>query len=576
MGVCSSNQKTKAELIEEKRVQRAQAFKDIAPPVKAEANLEAIKHNIKLLKENCNPIAITLSKDAYGCGAVEVAKLAVAEDLDTFIVSSMKEGIEVREGGITPQHGRVLVFGEPAKVELSGYSAFGLGILVTCRRSADMIREWSKLYKGKKKLMAYILVDAGYTGIGVPSKEVQKCVSHLRKSDKVSFQGLVVRTTDDRIDLEHPRIDLDQIYDVVSALRKKDIKINRMIFENCPSLLHDWNKMARDFGKTFRKETTFYARCSLETFGFGNAHLNIETLRHCLSLKAQVRDVRKVAVGEWIGLNGGWQAAFESFVAVVSCGYSHGYPHFMNHQQNLAHVRINGLSYSIIGEICSDHIFVLLGSTDKDPPAKVGDFVTLFGPVSEERGNMDFLELCELAELSPTQVLCHVSACAAKCWKSTKITRRNTLTKMVPKDLKEVKREADKEIKEQKKTNKAKKGSKKKDEKRKSKRGSKRKSVSKGSDRPNKRRSTKEKPNKRRSMIKSTGKTPSPEKKSKRRSMTKAASKSLSKERSKTASKSPIKQRSRTASKSPMKLRLPSPSIQPGSPLRHGDFLVVN
>merc|ERR1711879_278430 len=237
----------------------------------------------------------------------------------------------------------------------------------------------------------------------------------------------------------------------------KDIKINRMIFENCPSLLHDWNKMARDFGKTFRKETTFYARCSLETFGFGNAHLNIETLRHCLSLKAQVRDVRKVAVGEWIGLNGGWQAAFEIFVAVVSCGYSHGYPHFMNHQQNLAHVRINGLSYSIIGEICSDHIFVLLGSTDKDPPAKVGDFVTLFGPVSEERGNMDFLELCELAELSPTQVLCHVSACAAKCWKSTKITRRNTLTKMVPKDLKEVKREVDKEIKEQKKINKAKK-----------------------------------------------------------------------------------------------------------------------
>merc|ERR1711879_1039924 len=189
----------------------------------------------------------------------------------------------------------------------------------------------------------------------------------------------------------------------------KDIKINRMIFENCPSLLHDWNKMARDFGKTFRKETTFYARCSLETFGFGNAH---------------------------------------------------GYPHFMNHQQNLAHVRINGLSYSIIGEICSDHIFVLLGSTDKDPPAKVGDFVTLFGPVSEERGNMDFLELCELAELSPTQVLCHVSAFAAKCWKSTKITRRNTLTKMVPKDLKEVKREVDKEIKEQKKINKAKKGSK--------------------------------------------------------------------------------------------------------------------
>merc|ERR1719166_951064 len=90
---------------------------------------------------------------------------------------------------------------------------------------------------------------------------------------------------------------------------------------------------------------------------------------------------------------------------------------------------------------------------------------------------MDFLELCELAELSPTQVLCHVSACAAKSWKSTKVTRRNTLSKMVPKDLKEVKKEVDKELKEQKKNQKAKKGSKKKDEKKKGK--SKRRSLTK-------------------------------------------------------------------------------------------------
>jgi len=475
MGVCSSNARVQQELLEKKREEHTQAFKDISSPVMAETNLETVKHNIKVLKKHCEPIAITLSKDAFGHGAVEVAKLAVAQDVDTFIVSSVKEGIELREGGISPQHGRILVFGEPTKVELAGYSAFGLGVLCTCRRSANTIKEWSKIYEGKKKLMTYVMVDAGYIGIGVASKQVAHCVSSLKKCPKVSFQGLVIRTTDDQINLEHPLIDLNQIHEVVTALQKKDIKINRMIFENCPGLLADWNKLARNFGKAFCNETTFYARCSLETFGYPNEHLEIRKLRNCLSLKAQVRDIRKVGVGEWIGLNGGWQAAFESFVGVVSCGFSDGYPQFRNSNQKLAHVRINGLSYSIIGEVCADQILVLLGSTEKapEPPAKVGDYVTLFGPISEDRGNMDFIELCELAEACPSATLCHISAAVSKSWKSTKVTRRNTLTKMVPKDLKEVKKEVDKELKEQKKeSKKAKKGSKKKDEKKKSKRRS--------------------------------------------------------------------------------------------------------
>jgi len=491
---CMNSTPKKSE-VQEKRQQASQVFKEIEAAAVVEVNLESVKHNIKELKKHCEPIMLTLSSDAFCHGALQVAKLAVTQKVDTFAVSSLKEGIELREGGITPEFGRIIVFGEPSQVELPGYSAFGLGALITCKRSADSIREWSKLYHGKKKLFAYILVDAGYTGIGIPSSQVSQCVMSLMKAKNknISFQGLVVKTADDQIHAERPSVNLEEVADVVEALLNKDVKINRMIFDNNPTLLGEWDRLAREFGSQFLDDTTCLARCSLETFGFVHEDLEIPKLRQCLSLKGQVRDIRKVKHGEYIGYGPGFQAVFDCFVAVVSCGYSQGYPHVKSENKNQPKARCNNRSYTVIGDVCSDHLLVLLGPTDVTPQVNVGDYMTLFGASTDDAGNQTLLEICELAGVSPSQTLCHLSSAVAKRHKSTKALKRKTNMKMQPKDPKELLKEAKKtqetdaanaKNSKKKKDGKAKKGSKKKEEKR-----SKRPSTSKSKKSSNRKRS---------------------------------------------------------------------------------------
>ena len=70
----------------------------------AEVNLDAIAHNFSVISRaltpGCRPIAI-VKADAYGHGAVPVAKALDAAGADFFGVSNMEEALQLRRGGIT-------------------------------------------------------------------------------------------------------------------------------------------------------------------------------------------------------------------------------------------------------------------------------------------------------------------------------------------------------------------------------------------------------------------------------------------------------------------------------------------
>jgi len=428
MGNCGSNA---PQLQKEKvREQRVKAFKEFEPRCLAEIDLENLKWNLHYLQRGDAQLMPVLSNDAYGHGAVRCAELACSLDVNAFAVANLKEGIELREGGITPDLARIIVLGEPMRMELAVYSGLGLGIVVSCRRTAENLCEWAELYEGRRRLLAYVLVDTGYTGIGIPSRDVVKCISQLTK-DKVKrslkFCGLMLRTTDDRVDQDY-RVEysLNLFRDIFNQLKAKDIKVPAMILEKHQNSLDEWDQISRKFGD-YLADTKVFARCGTETFGFKNQTTEIP-LRRCMTLKAQVRDIRKVYRGEWIGLGEGWQAPIDCFVAVIACGFADGFPAVGDTSQIA--VRINNESYQIVGHVHMDQILVRIGSSNAPPTVSVGDYAVLFGPQTQDPDNEDFLNLAKISGLPPTSLLCHLSARLAKRWKSTQLTRRNTLTRM--------------------------------------------------------------------------------------------------------------------------------------------------
>jgi len=454
--VCGKSQEAKNQEAEQLKKQRSRTFKEFEPRCVAEVSLEDFKFNIAQLQRNvgkaddshsANSLMINLANNAFGHGALECAKVAVSLDVKAFCVSTLKEAISLREGGITPNLAQIVVMGEPMQMELAGYSAFALCIIVASRRTAEYLCEWGDHYEGKRRLLAYVLVDTGSTGIGVPAKDAVKCVSQLSRASKtVKFMGLCTNTIDERVDAEFPRVDLQAFAKVITDLSAKGIRVPYIHFEKNQSILYEWEKLVQgnldsprtdSVNKIDLSETTIFARCGTQAYGFADTDTDIQ-LRQCLTLKGQVRDIRLVDRGQWIGLGEGWQAPIQSLVAVISCGFVDGYPRFLNNKQNEVandvRVRINNDSYKIKGEICSDHMLVHLGSVKQMPfgntQVKIGDYAVLYGSQTEHKDNITLLDLARAANVSPTKLICSINPRVSYHYKSTSLTRRNTLTKI--------------------------------------------------------------------------------------------------------------------------------------------------
>jgi len=447
--MCSSNKEHKQAHQDKVKESRSRTIRELSPRCIAEVDLESLKQNISLIRriaegQGVSELMMTLSNDAYGHGAVQCAKLAIGQGITSFGVSSLKEGIQLREGGVPPC--KIIVLGEPMQMELVGYSAFSLGIIVSSRRSADYVCEWGKVYTGKRRLLVYVLVDTGETGIGIPAVEaVVKCVTQLTKEKKkntVKFCGLLTHNLDEThhtsngSEGQYPQVKLATLIECVRRLKEKGIKVPEVHFQMTPNVMYELEAKTKEFHNSLFNEdgdktTKLYTRCGPQAFGFASQEQNIP-LRKCLTLKGEIRSIRYVAKSRWIGLGEGWQAPVNSLVAIVAVGYGDGYPALEAHEKSSAHVRIKGESYQIIGEICSDHLMVHMGSDKQQYDISVGDRAVLFGPTKDDDENLTIEKLARIAGVHPLHILYRLgsSGKVSRHYKSTGLTRRNTFSKL--------------------------------------------------------------------------------------------------------------------------------------------------
>src|SRR5215472_10123448 len=89
---------------------RRAAPADAVRPTRAEVNLEALRHNLRVTRRHAGGARVwaVLKADAYGHGAPAVARTLERARVDGFCVALLEEAVELREAGIT---GPILVMG---------------------------------------------------------------------------------------------------------------------------------------------------------------------------------------------------------------------------------------------------------------------------------------------------------------------------------------------------------------------------------------------------------------------------------------------------------------------------------
>src|SRR5579862_2944179 len=81
---------------------RRAAPADALRPTRAEVDLEALRHNLHVVRKHAGETRVwaVLKADGYGHGAPAVARTLERAKIDGFCVALVEEGIELREAGI--------------------------------------------------------------------------------------------------------------------------------------------------------------------------------------------------------------------------------------------------------------------------------------------------------------------------------------------------------------------------------------------------------------------------------------------------------------------------------------------
>src|SRR6476659_365589 len=134
-------------------------------PTRVEIDLDAIRHNVGVLRALVEPAVVmaVVKADAYGHGAVPVARAAVEAGAASLGVALVEEGVELRDAGIDAP---ILVLSEPRPEAAGEVVARRLTPVVYTEAGIDVLAK-AVADRGAEPLDVHLKVDTGMHRVGV-------------------------------------------------------------------------------------------------------------------------------------------------------------------------------------------------------------------------------------------------------------------------------------------------------------------------------------------------------------------------------------------------------------------------
>jgi len=334
----------------------------------AEINLGALTHNVKRLHQHLRPgaqLMAVVKKNAYGHGAIPVAKSAVAAGAEWLGVHSLEEGLELRAAGITTP---VLIMGPILPSQATVVLEKKLTPTVTETEFASALDSAAR--EADTTAAVHVKVDTGLNRFGASVQDVTCLLHFISGLRRVKVSGMYTHfTSADEPDRRTTEIQLQRLLKIATILPE-------------PRFLHAANSAA-----TLRFPETHLnlVRVGIAIYGAYPSPATERTvsLRPVLSLKSRVARVHWVRPGEGVSYGLTWIARKDALVALIPFGYGHGLPRLLS---NRGQVLVHGRRVPIRGRVCMDQCIVDVTAV---PGVKVGDEVVLLGSQGSEEINVD-------------------------------------------------------------------------------------------------------------------------------------------------------------------------------------------
>jgi alanine racemase len=307
--------------------------------------------------------------DAYGHGAVPVARSLVAAGIEHLAVASCDEAVELRRAGIAAP---ILVFAgaRPARAR----EAARLGLDLAVWSAADVRALGAALAPGER-LAVHVKIDTGMHRFGAPADQLPELVAALRAGPFEVAGAMSHFACAD--EAGHPSVaaQRDAFARALGVLEELGVR---------PRLRH----LANSAGTLADPRARYdMVRAGLLLYGCAPAPglaAGLD-LRPVMRLESRIAQIKTILPGDSVGYGFTFTAGRATRIAVLPVGYAFGYPRALS---NRGAALVRGRLAPVVGTISMDH--VTLDVTDV-PDAAEGDVVTLWGHDGAAR--IDVMEL---------------------------------------------------------------------------------------------------------------------------------------------------------------------------------------
>ena len=327
-----------------------------------EIDLGAVRSNVhevrKHIQDNVG-LMVVVKANAYGHGALEVAKEVVGSGAGSLAVSDVEEGILLREAGFKCP---ILVLGPTSASESSLVVYHDLSQAVSTK---DFVEELSReaVVLGRTTGV-HINIDTGIERVGVHPHEAIDFAKHAIVQPGITVEGVFTHFAE--ANCPHSQFTERQLKlfrSVIEELERAGIAIPIKHAANSAAIFH----FPESHFDMVRPGIAIYGLYPSDESG-AMVHLS-----PAMSFRTQIARLRNVPPGTGLSYDRSFTTTRDSVIATLPVGYADGYPCSAS---NTAQVLVHGTRAPVVGSICMDMTLV---DVSHIPGVRVGDDVMLFG-----------------------------------------------------------------------------------------------------------------------------------------------------------------------------------------------------
>jgi len=330
-------------------------------PAWTEIDLGKLRRNLQLVRADLPKhvrLMAVVKDEAYGHGALDVARVAVEEGAWGFGLSTLEEAMALRDDGITAP---LLLLGERQPAELEWCVAHDLTV---CVNEPHNIRTLAKIAaEFGKRVPVHLKIHTGMSRYGVRWDEALPLIEKILGEKSLSLEGVMTHfSQSDETDKTFANLQFSRFQEILAALERKKVSVPLKHACNSGGFL-DLPHAHLDMVRT-----------GILLYGVFPSTVcrQLPGIEPVMSVKARIAAIQKLKPGEVVGYGMRYTAKTERRIAILPIGYGDGFPRVRNEGCALIH----GRRAPLVGGIAMDALMVDI--TDI-PQAQMWDEAVLMG-----------------------------------------------------------------------------------------------------------------------------------------------------------------------------------------------------